>query len=122
MDTARRKFPRVAFKAKGEMVLARDQRAIPVTVLSVSPGGMGVRLRLPTALGGAIACDDRVQVKFAADHSTIELPARIAWLSDDAASGGPEVGVRLQLHEAERDQRRSYAKWVVDLLSASPAA
>jgi hypothetical protein len=122
MSSEKRRYPRVAADAAGELELkiedARGSRQalFPIRIRSFAPEGMGIayageRPPRPPAIGARVTVRCRIQ------NDDIELPGRVAWLPGTEPSEPFDVGLELNLELASFNARRRYATWIVGELS-----
>ena len=112
MSIELRRFPRVAYRAPGELELhsrhlddSSETIRIPVELSSMSCDGVG----LSVADQSNLIPGSQVTLSFVVEDGEIELPARVVW------AAGARAGLRLRLARADADARQSFANWIVPL-------
>ena len=110
----RRRYARLPWKQEGQAAFKDhlgDPVQVSVTIMSVSPEGMGLSMHPDIELPSV---GKMLTLGFKIGQRDISLPGRVIW-----KQRGPQhtaVGIRLMLELAKASMRQAYARWIVERL------
>jgi putative glycosyltransferase (TIGR04348 family) len=117
----RRRLPRVPIEERLEMeVWVRGENGnrhhnTPVTLRAVAPDGLSAELHVPTSLD----MKELIGVAIRIAEPQLTIPARVVWNAPADATDYQNVGVQLQLVDADDLTRRKYLRWISAVLNGT---
>lgn len=120
MGVEQRRYPRIPFTEPGQLEVPRSHANPGAGTVTVEArfkdiSCQGAELVVSPADGARLIPGTIVTLRFSADGTPLDIPARVVWAAAD------KVGLRLRLGQLPADDKRAYADWIVPLTNRAIA-